>query len=300
MSTTTQSTSQSTSVHLTLLSSILGGDFSLALERQKSIGIRFLDLKDGLWGHTIEQLSPQQSARARALINDHEMQIHCFSTSIGHTSLESNTSESEFRARGEPSLENAIRVAQVMRPQVLRLLAPRLSPTPDETAVQRLEREFPWVIGVYRDWVDKITDAGFGVLIENEARGCSLGSVADVQRFFEALSRPRARYIWDVQNLWQSGTFPTLEFYEQLRPLIGAVHLKGGRSGEDERTLEWAAPLDEASWPVLDIVRAVARDGVAPFVCLNPSHGQRPPNWDGWEVAQREVAWLRREVREIE
>jgi hypothetical protein len=33
-------------VQLTLLSSILGVDFPLALERQKAIGLRYLDLKD--------------------------------------------------------------------------------------------------------------------------------------------------------------------------------------------------------------------------------------------------------------
>ena len=163
----------------------------------------------------------------------------------------------------------------------------------------RLQREFPWVMGVYRDWGDEIAASGFGILIENETRGCLLGSVADVQSFFAILDRPAARYTWDVQNLWQSGTFPSLEVYRQLQPLIGAVHLKGGRR-DDDQTLKWAAPLDEASWPVLEIVRAIIADGVAAFICLNPSHGHKPPGWNDWEVAQREVAWLRREIKGIE
>lgn len=292
-------TSQHAPVHLTLLSTILGPDFPLALERQKASGIHFLDLKDGLWGQSIEQLGEREAACAASLIADFGFEVHCFSTSIGHTSLEENPDEPAFRARHEPQLENALRVAQVVRPQVIRLLAPRLSSVKEETAVDRLLREFPWVIGVYRDWVDRIIAAGFGVLIENESRGCLLASVADVQQFFEALHHPLARYTWDVQNLWQNGTFPTLEVYRQLRPLIGAVHLKGGRSGNDGQTLEWAVPLDEASWPVLDIVRAVVTDGVAPYVCLNPSHGQRPLGYDNWEVAQREIQFLRREISQI-
>ncbi|MBC8104175.1 MAG: xylose isomerase, partial [Cytophagales bacterium] len=156
-----------------------------------------------------------------------------------------------------------------------------------------------WAIGVYRDWVDRIAAAGFGILVENEAQGCLLGSVAEIQMFFTALDRPVARYTWDVQNLWQSGTFPSLEVYRHLRPLIGAVHLKGGRASEDGETLEWAASLDEASWPVLEIVRAVVEDGVAPYLCLNPSHGRKPASWNVWEVAQREVAFLRREIEGI-
>lgn len=286
-------------VHLTLLSSILGADFPLTLERQQVIGIKFLDLKDGLWGRTVEQLSEEESARAAVLIRDYDLQVHCFSTSIGHTPLEPGTDEAAFRARHEPALQNAIRVAGVLRPQVIRLLAPRLAPGPGEIAVARLQREFPWAVGVYREWVDRITSAGFGVLIENEAKGCLLGSVTDVLVFFEALDRPAARYTWDVQNLWQSGTFPSLDVYRQLKPLIGAVHLKGGRAGDDGITLERAASLEDASWPVLNIVRAVVADRVAPYICLNPSHGQKPVGWNVWEVAQREIAFLRREIPEI-
>jgi len=292
-------TTASNGVQLTLLSTILGADFPLALERQKAVGIRFLDLKDGLWGKTIEQLEEGEAVRAADLIRGFGMETHCFSTSIGHTPLEPGVSESAFRARHEPALDNAIRVATVLRPQVIRLLAPQLTPNPGEIAVERMLREFPWVIAVYRDWVDKITAAGFGVLIENEAWTCLLGSVADIQRFFAELDRPAARYTWDIQNLWQTGTFPDLEVYHALKPLIGAVHLKGGRAGDDGKKLEWAAPLDEASWDVPGIVRAIVSDGVSPYICLNPSHGKKPPGWNLWEVTQREIAFLRREIPEI-
>ncbi|MES2461766.1 MAG: TIM barrel protein [Armatimonadota bacterium] len=284
---------------LTLLSSILGGDFAVALERQRAIGIEYLDLKDGLWDKTIEHLDADEAQRAHALITEHGMQVHCFSTSIGHTSLEPATDEAAFRALHDAAIDNAIRVADVLHPQVIRLLAPKLVSLPGDTAAGRLRREFPWVIGLYRGWVDRITDAGFGVLIENEAWDCLLGSVRDIQIFFADLQRPDVRYTWDIQNLWQMGTFPTLDVYRELRPLIGAVHLKGGRAGDDGKTLAFAAPLDEASWPVLDIVRAVVADGAAPYICLNPSHGQKPPGWNNWEIAQREVAFLRREIRGI-
>lgn len=288
-----------TPVHLTLLSSILGPDFPLALERQQVIGIKFLDLKDGLWGRTVEQLNEEESTRAAALIRDFDLQVHCFSTSIGHTPLEPGTDEAAFRARHESALENALRAAHILRPQVIRLLAPRLFPAPGETAVERLQREFPWAVGVYQEWADRITASGFGVLIENEAKGCLLGSVADVLAFFAALDRPAVRYTWDVQNLWQSGTFPSLDVYRQLKPLMGAMHLKGGHAGDDGKTLTWAASLEDASWPVLDIVRAAVADGIAPYLCLNPSHGQKPDGWNTWDIAQREIAFLRREVPEI-
>ena len=286
----------SLAVQLTLLSSILGDDFPRALERQRALGLRFLDLKDGLWGQPIENLDAATAERAATSIENHGLKVHCFSTSIGHSILENGATEADFRARHQLAFDNALRVAQVLRPQVIRLLAPRLV---GENGVARVTREFPWIFGVYRDWVDEITAVGCGVLIENEARGCVLSSVADVKLFFQMLNRPNARYTWDVQNLWQNGTVPSAEVYQSLKPLMGALHLKGGRAGENG-ALKWAAPLDEASWPVLKIVRAVVADGVAPFICLNPSHGEKPAGWDNWQVAQREVAWLRREIEEIQ
>lgn len=286
-------------VQMTLLSSILDGDFRLVLERQKALKLQFLDLKDGLFGKTVEQLDENEAQRAAALIEEFGLQIHCFSTSIGHSKLENSTTETDFRTQHESALQNAICAAKIMRPRVIRLLVPRFPANRNgEIAVARLMREFPWLLGVYRDWIDQIAAAGFGILIENEARGCLLGSVADIKTFFEALNRPAARFTYDVQNLWQSGVFPSLEVYRALKPLIGALHLKGGR-GDENGELKWAAPLDEASWPVLPIVRAIVADGVAPFICLNPSHGQKPEGWDNWQIAQREIAFLRREFKEI-
>ncbi len=44
---------------------------------------------------------------------------------------------------------------------------------------------------------------------------------------------------------------------------------------------------------------AAIADGVAPVICLNPSHGAKPPGWEPWEIACRDLAFLRREIREI-
>jgi hypothetical protein len=263
-------------VQLTLLSSILGADFPLALERQKSIGIRYLDLKDGIWGKTVETLTGEEAARAAALIDGLDLRVHCLSTSIGYSDPESDTDEAAFRARHEPALGNVLRVARVLRPEVVRLLAPRLAPSAGECAVKRLDREFPWFVSVYRDWIDRIGEAGCGVLIENEASGCVLATITDITLFLARLNHPDARFTW-----------------------VGEIHLKGGRHDGSSNSLVWASSLEEASWTVVEIVRAVLEDGLVSYLCLNPSHGMRPSDWDTWEVAQRDVAFLRREFEAI-
>ena len=100
--------------------------------------------------------------------------------------------------------------------------------------------------------------------------------------------------------MWQMGTFPSLAVYKELKPLIGYLHLKGGRSVGNGRDLVWASPLEEASWPVAKIVRSVLRDGISPVICLNMSHGKIARGYDRKRVVGQDLCYVRRLVREIE
>src|SRR5207237_198766 len=85
------------------------------------------------------------------------------------------------------------------------------------------------------------------------------------RRLFDRLGlRHKFSFTWDVANLWQMGTFPTLEVYAQIKHLIGYVHVKGGLKGDRESAFGWASSLEDASWPVAEIVKAVISDGVSP------------------------------------
>lgn len=93
----------------------------------------------------VEQLSAHEAKRAAALIaaliEDFGLEIYCFSSSIGHTNLDGDTDEAAFRVRYNAALDNALHTAHIMRPRVIRLLAPRLA---GESAVARMFREFAW------------------------------------------------------------------------------------------------------------------------------------------------------------
>lgn len=287
------------SVELTLLSSLAGSDFPQALQKQAGLALRLLDLKDGLWGRRIEEIDEATAVRAAELCAQEGMSVDCLSTSIGRVSLEETTHEDAFRAAGQPRLENALQVAHHLRPRAVRLLMPMLEEGGGgESAYAKVRATYPWLVFVYQDWVDQIEGAGCQPVLENEAFGCLFATPDDIERFFEDLDRPAARFLWDAQNLWQMGVAPSLAVYRQLRRFMGGLHLKGGRAGESGK-LETASALEDASWPVLEIVKAVVADGTAPVICLNPSHGRKPPGWDAWEVACRDVEFLRKNVPQI-
>jgi hypothetical protein len=70
------------------------------------------------------------------------------------------------------------------------------------------------------------------------------------------------------------------------------LHLKGGQAGPDGN-LEFASSLADATWPVIDIVRAAIGEGGIKVVCLNPSHGKRAAGYDTFAIARDDAHFLR-------
>ena len=136
---------------------------------------------------------------------------------------------------------------------------------------------------------------------ENETGDCIFGCPEEIVAFFQELGRrEKVSFTWDVQNLWEVGTFPSLEVYQKLKDLIGYYHVKGGQRDETCARLRWSSSLEDASWPVLEITRQVVADGVSPVICLNPSHGAPKEGYDYSNTTKRNLDFLRREIPEVE
>ena len=286
-------------IRLTMLNSMAGREFPAAVERHVALGLKWLDLKDSIFGKGVVDLSDDDARRVRKLADAAGLRIGCMSTGLFYADVESG--EEEFRRSHLARVDRAILIARILQPRFIRLLAAktrRRGEIADSTPW--LLREHPWLVRAYAEAVDRIARSGFAVGIENEVHGCIWSTPREIASFFAALDRPAARLIWDVQNLWQMGTFPSLDAYRALRPLIGMVHLKGGQAEHPGGPLKWSSALADASWPVVEILREVIRDGASPVICLNPSHGEAKPGYDYADVVGRDVAFLRARFPEIE
>jgi len=279
-----------------MLNSMAGPDLPVALDRHVALGLRLVDLKDGLWGQKVEDLNDEQSARASALITERKLEVHCLSTALGWADV--NLGENAWRAGQKKLLERVLHIASILRPRYVRVLGVRIGTAekPVRWSYGETVAAHPWLPAAYADLVRRINATGFATCIENEAKHCALATPEDVVAFFAAL-RPLVQggtcdYIWDVQNMWQMGNLPTVEAYEKLRPYIGLLHLKGGRA-DAHGVLSEASGLRTASWPVLQILDKVRQDGRVNVICLNPSHGKRAAEYDVWRVVQDDIAFLR-------
>ncbi len=277
-----------------MLNGTAGSDFETAARRHAELGLKWLDIKDSLWGENINNLSLDNARRAADIAKAHGLKIFCFSTALCESEL--NAGEEAFRGRHFKTLDHVLKLADILEPGYIRLISAKLKPYDGpESRMNIVERDFPWTFGVYREMVDRIVGSGRRALVENEVNGVIFNRPEGILRFFERLERPgKVHYTWDAQNLWQEGVFPTMEVYQQLKPIIGCLHLKGGRTEGDGKTLVHASTLEEASWPVLDIVRSAVADSVSPYLCINPCHGKKPPGYNTWEIAKSDIAFLRK------
>jgi hypothetical protein len=260
--------------------------------------VGLLDLKEAVYGHRVEDLEPADARRAAEAIHRHGMVVHTLSSQLFGGDIEQG--QSAFAEACGRGLDRLLAVADILRPKVVRLLAAQSSAWSGQgDAGAYVSREHPWLLDRYRQAIDRIRGAGFEPMIENEVGSTLFRTPGDIVAFFDRLDRQGAvQLIWDVQNLWQVGVFPSLAVYGQVEPLIGMLHLKGGQAETPNGPLAWKANLDEASWPVAGIVRAAIHAGVSPVMCINPSHGRARAGYD--PDPQRDLAFLRQSFPEIE
>jgi hypothetical protein len=281
-------------LRLAVLNSMAGADIESSIEQQASWGIRDLDLKDSIFGKSVVELEGADLERLTRLIDGRSMATYCVSTILFHQRIEEG--EAELRRQILGPMDRLIEVARTLKPRFVRLLGARTR-HPEATRAKMLagDHDLEWMFALYREAIDRLSAAGFVTTIENETNGCILCDGETVRAFFERLDRPgRAVFTWDVQNMWQCGTFPSLDIYQQVRPFLAYYHVKGGKSEPGGRALRYKAPLEDASWPVVEITRKVVSEGLSPVICLNPSHGEKPAGYDERFETERDLAFLRR------
>jgi sugar phosphate isomerase/epimerase len=286
-------------VQLTILNAMAAKDFEQALDRHVEWNLKTLDLKDGIFGKSILDLTDDDAANAAKLISARRLSTYCMSTGLFFDDIEKG--EAYFRKEHLGKVRRAVEIARILKPRFVRLLAARSAKRAEfGDGVEHIRKNAPWLITLYKEAISQIATAGFDATIENEVHGCLLTNAVEVAAFFGELGKgAKVSFTWDVQNMWQMGAFPSLAVYKKLKPLIGYFHLKGGMA-DGGKDLKLASSLEDASWPVLEITRQVVKDGRSPVICLNPSHGAPKPGYDYTDVVKRDIDFLRKNVEGIE
>jgi sugar phosphate isomerase/epimerase len=160
-------------VRLTILNSMAGGELPEALDRHVRWGIDLLDLKDGLFGAGVLDLTDEQAGRVAEMARQRGLEVHCLSTGLFHDDVERG--EAHFRHVHLQRVDRAIEIARILGPRFVRLLAAWSTRRGEFAGCDEYTRaECPWLTGLYGEAVDRIAEAGFAATIENEVGQCIL------------------------------------------------------------------------------------------------------------------------------
>ena len=297
-------------MHLSVLAEMLDKDLPTALAVMRDHRLAFVDLKQHVYDSRIHQLDGDQRYRLHDDLRRHNVELYCLASTLGHRNVLA-TPERGFRDELEQGIANLLETVAIVRPRMIRLLAcSAISGTGERLLVTDVDRLAPWVFPAYREAISQIASHGVTVTIENEPDSL-LSSPEEVRTFFARLDGcGDVGFTWDIQNMWQSGVFPSVTVYERMKPVINYVHLKGGRQASTvDSSLRYRCGLETASWPVVDLVRRVIADDISPVVCLNTSHGELPDDDPFGDVAAdvprsrvealRDLAYVRHHFEEF-
>ena len=257
-----------TAFKLLALNVMIGGNIDEALDQHQQRGFRYLDIKMDFRGSLIEDSNldtVQQIAQAAA---QHGLGTWCLSSCLGNCSI---SDDDAYLHKQYAGIERLISFIPVLNPHCVRLIMPR-----GDAAVIYDER----ILSAYRDWCQSLLATGVEVVIENEI-GESIGRDPQlIVTFLENLGfGDKVRYIWDIANQWQEGRFPSVTDYQTLRPVIGMIHVKGGRwNNPQEKKYAWKSMLGDSDWPVTELCALAIENNIS-AICINPPHGATPKNW---------------------
>ena len=285
---------------ITMLNSMADRDFERALDRHVEWGLTHLDMKDRIFDKSIVDLTDEEASRAAKMISDRGLSVYCMSTTLFHADVE--LGEEAFRTDHLGAIDRTIAVARILQPDLVRLLGAKTERRSEVSdTISYLKSDHPWLIDQYREAIEQLSAAGFSITIENECHDCILSTPDEILDLFAAIDCGEAvNLTWDVQNLWQMGTIPSLDVYARLKPLLAYFHVKGGVMGEGTSDLKWRSSLEDASWPVEEITGQVIADGVSPVICLNGSHGERREGYEYEGVTERDLEFVQRIIVEVE
>jgi hypothetical protein len=282
-----------------MLNSMANVNFIESLDQQLTWGIKILDLKDNIYGKALIDLSNEEAMEAAENIKSRDMSVYCFSTTLFSGDIE--LGEEVFRKGSFEKIDRVLELASILKPQVIRLLSPRTNRRQEfANILPYIKTKHKWLIPMYIEAIDKIYEAGYKTTIENEANGCILSKPEEILGLFKAFNRnEKVFFTFDIQNLWQMGTYPSVEVYEILSHITGYLHLKGSQSLVPGGHTYYGTTLEDASWPVVDVTKKAITEGNGVIICLNPIKGQQKDDYDYANITKRDLDYLRNNIKEV-
>lgn len=263
-------------MYLSIFTDELKKDLPDALPVLKSWGLEYVDLRSRVFGRAFEDLSPEQLAEVRGLLDEHGLRVGCLQSSLAKVHLPGP----ERLAAEERKLEGIIRAADALDCRLVRAFFYWQPEAAERGALAVRPDALQRVLDAFRPLAERAREAGLTLAFEN----CGV-TTDEVSAVVDALGVPEWGLAWDVANEWMSDARreDETEYLVRCAQAALCVHVKA--RGAVEGLLEETIPYDR----VLATCAAAGLEGPVSVETHNPDRSVTDE-----EQCRRVVGVLRR------
>jgi sugar phosphate isomerase/epimerase len=289
-------------IDVSVMTDQLGLDFEDAVKQLAEWGIAWVDLRSGVYGKAIDDVTDSEVERAQAVLDKHRLQVACLATRLASPWKDHDLWDEKDWDEELLHLDRLIALARAFGTNMLRVYAYR-KPNPD-VALDRpdLEEFLEPVSRRLREAAEIAADQGLVLVLENETFSL-VGTCSELRQVVDAVDHEALLACWDVANGWACGEQPYPDGYDQIRDSIGYVHIKGAKSRPDDPSVYGGVALvgqDDLDYG--SVLGALIRDGYDGKVALHPHHNLFPDQYKlvGEQNPDLTATWLTlKRVREL-
>jgi sugar phosphate isomerase/epimerase len=257
----------------------LGLQFDSAVKQLADWGVQWVDLRGGIYGKGIDDVTDSEAASAQAVLKEHGLQVGCLASRLASPWLNHDLWDAQDWEEELLGLDRLIKLAEVFQTDVLRVYAYR-KPNPDVPQDRpNLEEYLEPVSERLREAAEIAAGQGLQLVLENETFSL-VGTCGEMRRVLDAVDHEALLACWDVSNGWACGEPPYPDGYDQIRGLVGYVHVKGAKSRADDPSVyDGVALVGQDDMDYETILGALINDGYEGKVALHPHHNLFPDRY---------------------
>lgn len=259
-------------------------DFAVALDAMVEIGMTGAELRM-LWGKNIMDLSDEELAQARDMVNQRGLKVMSIASPIlkcvlpGAPDIDTRFQHDVFAAKhtfdDQPRLtERAFQIAKFFDAKIIRVFSYWRTVEP--------ERCFDGIVKALDSMARLAAPEGLIIGLENE-HACNIATASETKKVLDVLSHPNLQVVWDPANCLISGENPFPDGYRLLPPhRIGHVHIKDCHL--DGHKPVWG-PVGTRAIDWKGQMAALKADGYPGYVSLET-------HWPGPGGNKYEASWI--------
>lgn len=289
-------------IEVSVMTDQLGLDFHSSVKQLREWGVKWVDLRGGIYGKGIDDLADEEVERAGAVLSENGLRVACLAARLASPWKDHDLWDEKDWEAELVHLERLIELAEAFGTKMLRVYAYR-KPNPD-VATDRpdLSKFIEPVSQRLRQAAEMAANHDVLLVLENETFSL-VGNCRELRQILESVRHEALLACWDVANGWACGEQPYPQGYKEIKDMIGHVHIKGAKGRPDDRAVyDGVALVGQDDLDYETVLSALIGDGYAGKVALHPHHNLFPDKdkLKGEQNPDLKVTWLTlQRVRQI-